>query len=119
MLKRIVAGLAFSMMLVSSCSSSESDNSKSFCDTAKSKCPNDPPVDPALCKAIIGDAMCGGVFMTFLICGAANQTCRPDGTTDEEAVTRQCAKERAAAEQCSPLDGGPEAGTSWARAGVR
>jgi hypothetical protein len=108
-IKRIAAGLALSTFLLAGCSSSDSD-SKHFCDTAKSKCPND-DLDPALCRAVVDDPTCGSVFMNFLVCGAAHQTCLPDGTTDESVITRECAKEQAAAEQCSPSDAGTRMGS--------
>jgi hypothetical protein len=106
MLKRIVTGLALSMMLIASCSSSESSDSKGFCDNAKSKCPNDPPLDAELCKRLIGDSRCGSVYMNFFLCVGAHQACLADGTTDESATTRECGNEQNAAVQCADADGG-------------
>jgi hypothetical protein len=107
MLKAIAAALALSMLLVASCSSSESGDPKAFsCDTAKSKCANDPPFDPAICKMVVGHAECGKVFMAYLSCVGAHQTCLADGTTDQAVSARECAKEETAANDCSPADGG-------------
>jgi hypothetical protein len=75
MQRGIVAALALSMMLVASCSSSESNDQSEFpCDTAKSKCANDPPFDPDDCKKIVGDAQCGRVFVDFLLCAGLHST---------------------------------------------
>ena len=107
MLKGIAALLVLATMLVASCSSSESSGSNTFsCDTAKSKCPNDPPLDPALCKSVIGDPSCGNVFMAFFLCIGDHQSCLADGTTDQSVTERECAKQQMAAEQCSPADAG-------------
>ncbi|HMI83632.1 MAG TPA: hypothetical protein VK550_06025 [Polyangiaceae bacterium] len=107
MLKRIIAGLSLSLVLVASCSSSESNDPKPFsCDTAQSQCPNDQPPDREECKRILGDPTCGNVFLTFLLCLGAHQTCRADGTTDEMASARECGSQQAAAEKCAGVDGG-------------
>lgn len=103
MLKGIAAGFALSMMLVAGCTSSDSSDSNTFnCDTAKSKCPNDDPPDRAQCKQIIGDPTCGTVFLGFLLCLGAHQTCLADGTTDVDASARECAPQQKAAEDCVP-----------------
>jgi hypothetical protein len=109
MLKGIIAALALSMMLVASCSSSDSSGSNAFdCDNAKSKCANDPPLDPALCKRVINDANCGTVFLDVFLCIGTHQTCLADGTTDQTVTARECAAQQSAAEKCSPADGGSD-----------
>jgi len=106
MRQAIALGLALSMMLVAGCSSSDSDSNGFSCDTAKSKCQNDPPLDVAFCKRAIGDANCSDVYMKAFLCIGAHQTCLPDGTTDESVIARECANEQKAAEACIPSDAG-------------
>jgi hypothetical protein len=102
MLKRIAAAFALSMMLVASCSNSDSTDSNGFsCDTAKSSCPGDPPLDPAECKRIVGDPTCGNVFMDFFLCVGVHQKCLDDGTTDQSVTARECAAQQNAAIQCA------------------
>src|SRR5690242_16294559 len=98
MLKGIAVGFVLSMMFAASCSSSNSDNSgggsNTFdCDNAKSKCPNDPPLPPATCKAAINDPKCGKVFLDVFLCIGAHQTCKDDGTTDTAVTDRECASQ--------------------------
>jgi hypothetical protein len=111
MRKGIVAGLALSLLLVGACSSDSNGGGTSSgtidCDNAKSKCPNDPPLDPALCKQLTNDPKCGKVFTAALLCIGDHQTCKSDGTTDTSVSDRECASQQAAAAQCSPADGGP------------
>ena len=109
MLKGIGFGLALTMMLVASCSSSDSgDSSITFsCDNAKSKCENDPPLPADECKKAIGDPKCGSVFMAFFLCIGEHQVCLPDGTTDTGAWGRACAMQQNAVAQCGGVpDGG-------------
>jgi hypothetical protein len=108
MLKAIAAGLAVTMMLVAGCSSEPEDSQNAFsCDTAQSKCPNDPPPDRAECKRILEDPTCGNVFMGLLLCAAQHQACLSDGKTDESVIRRECAMQVNAADQCaSTIDAG-------------
>jgi hypothetical protein len=108
MLRLIAAALVVMTMLVTSCASDTDDSQKAFsCDTATSKCPNDPPPDRAECKRLLGDPTCGNVFTGFLLCAAQHQTCLPDGKTDESVIERECAMQIKAADQCaSTIDAG-------------
>ena len=109
MLKGIAAGLALSLMVVASCSSSESNSNTFSCDSAKSKCPNDEPPDAedrAQCNAIINDRACGTLYMAMLLCLADHQTCLPNGKTDEDTTAKACPDQVSAAEKCAGVDGG-------------
>lgn len=103
----IVIGLVLAMMAVASCGDSDSSDSSFSCDDVKSKCPNDEPFDPNVCRIVVGHPTCGNVFVAFLRCVGDHQTCTADGKTDETVTDRECASEKAAAEQCgNTVDGG-------------
>jgi hypothetical protein len=108
MLKGIAASLVLSLMLVASCSSSGSSGSSDTfsCDNAKSKCPNDPPLDPVYCKKATEEPNCGSLVLNMFKCIGAHQTCLADGTTDQSVSQRECASEFNAVANCTPADGG-------------
>ncbi|HMJ55375.1 MAG TPA: hypothetical protein VK540_25040 [Polyangiaceae bacterium] len=108
-MKKIGFGLALMMMLVASCSDSESPTTFS-CESVKSKCANDPKLDAdqlRQCNEALGDAKCGQLYLSFFLCLADHQVCASDGTTDQDKTTAECTPQVNAVDTCAGVsDGG-------------
>ena len=103
MFKGIGVAIVLALALGAGCSDSEPDNGgASFsCEGAKSKCPNDGPLDVQTCKTALQDPYCSVPFALWLKCAADKQLCGPDGETDVEATRNACLSQTQAAEQCA------------------
>ena len=109
-------GFAFVLLLSSlaaSCSSDPDDSSKTFsCSTAKSKCAGDrAPTSEEIqsCDKALADPKCGNLYAAALVCLSQHQTCKADGTTDEDKTKAQCQPELNAADPCFDTgDAGPD-----------
>lgn len=77
------------------------------CETAKSKCPADPPFPVNECNLALNHPMCGQSYFRFIMCIGDHQVCKTDGTTDVDAWMVHCGSEQTEVNQCfGPRDGG-------------
>jgi hypothetical protein len=111
--KKIGFGLAVvvSAFIVNCSDSSEPNNNGISCDTAKSKCANDPkPTSQQIseCNRLLGDQKCGQLYASALLCLSNNQMCDNEGKTDEDKSAANCKSQIDAVENCDPSirDGG-------------